>query len=273
MARILRGGLALAVLGLASCGGGDGDPVDAAVPDARYSRVDSFDDCHVGLHFADCGDGPGAPVLGCEADDGDCRWFTTGAVPLEVEHVSDCPPDDICCHQDWPFAGADGIGAYALFDVLDDAPWDRARAMDLTVTIDPALTAPVTPDLMCEGTVVASAGAGPCETVEGVLAYALDTPAVGVFGPSDFYGWYPVIELDEPTPGQLRARVCAHQFTDVLTNQCDANTAICATSGTITLDQWPLPSTAGAVLRLDATFASGARLTGDVAITTVRTGP
>ncbi len=258
--KVSRGALALATLGLAACG-------------ARHSRVDSFDDCHVGLSFADCG-GDNDPVLGCEADDGLCWWFTTGAVPEQVEHVSDCPADDICCHQNWPFAGDEALGAYELFSALDEAPWDRARAMDLAVAIDPALTAPATPDLTCEGAVVTG---GPCDGVAYVMAYALDTPAIRISGPGGavglLAGWDAVVELDEPAPGQLRARVCVQPYTDVRFNQCEGNTATCATAGTITLDQWPLPSAAGAVLRLDATFAGGARITGDLAITSVRRLP
>ncbi len=54
----------------AACGDGGTAPV-AAPPDAtpRHTVVDSFDDCHLGLSFAECGVAAGEPVFACETVD------------------------------------------------------------------------------------------------------------------------------------------------------------------------------------------------------------
>ncbi len=79
--------LAVAVAGLlASC-----------APDDRIL----LEDCDVGLYWADCG-GNGEPLLACERDTGDCRWFS-GGVTARGHAVSDCPTTDPCCHDFWPF--------------------------------------------------------------------------------------------------------------------------------------------------------------------------
>jgi hypothetical protein len=58
-------------------------------------------ECEFGLYWADCG-GNGEPLLGCDRSTGDCRWFANG-LAAQNHAVSDCPADDVCCHDAWPF--------------------------------------------------------------------------------------------------------------------------------------------------------------------------
>lgn len=58
-------------------------------------------DCDYGLYWADCG-GNGDPVLGCDRETGECRWFS-GDVTARGYAISTCPPTDPCCHSNWPF--------------------------------------------------------------------------------------------------------------------------------------------------------------------------
>ncbi len=235
-----------------------------------HTVVDSFANCHVGMYFADCG-GEGAPVLGCDAErDESCWWFTTGAVPREITLVSDCPPEDVCCHDDWPFAEPTGLGAYRLLFALDRAPWDRTREMNVDVVVDAALVAPATPTLTCEGALPDVNGVGPCGDLEGVIQVELDTPALRFVAPGNYYGWVPTVELDAADGAAPRARVCLHDYTDSWGNDCPDAVATCATGGTVTIDAWPLPAGPGAIVSLDVAFAGGARLLADAEVTYVR---
>ena len=84
-----RTGLALTACTLALGG---------CAPDGRMP----LSDCDHGLYWADCG-GSGDPVLGCDRETGDCRWFS-GGVTARGHAASDCRSDDPCCHGNWPFS-------------------------------------------------------------------------------------------------------------------------------------------------------------------------
>jgi hypothetical protein len=244
---------------LAGCGGDAG-------PD--HTVVDSFDDCHRGLHFAECGDEPGEPVFGCDSEYG-CWWFTRGAVPAEVSTVSSCPPDDICCHGDWPFDPPEGdSGAYELFYGLGTLPWDREREMHLEVVVDPALPTPAASTLACTGEVLTAPGVGPCGNVDGAVVYELDTPAIAVFAPGDYYGWSLLVEIDEAPGGDLRARACVDRYTDVIPTECPDAAVSCASEGTVTLPAWPLPPGTTMPFRVDVALPDGSTLVADGVITT-----
>lgn len=245
---------------------------DAPFP--PYQVVDGFDDCRVGLTFAECGtDSTADPLLGCEAASERCWWFDGGAVPRSVTMVSACPSDDICCVNDWPFGpGGDAFGAYQLLFAVGTEPWDRQREMSLSVAVDPTLSSPASPTLTCTGALLGEPGVGPCDAVTGVVEYDLDTPAIAFGGAGNYYGWYPVIEIDHGASGELHARACIHRYTDAGQNVCPDAAATCAVSGSVTIDRWPLPAT-GAVIHLDATFADGSTLLGDGAVQYVEARP
>lgn len=62
-------------------------------------------ECDPGLFDADCG-GDTPPVVACERDTGECRWFRTSTVAAN-HAVSRCGAEDICCEHPfgpWPLA-------------------------------------------------------------------------------------------------------------------------------------------------------------------------
>lgn len=69
----------------------------ACAPDERMP----LSECDHGLYWGDCG-GTGDPVLGCDRETGDCRWFAGGLTP-RGHAASDCPSENPCCHDNWPF--------------------------------------------------------------------------------------------------------------------------------------------------------------------------
>ena len=71
-----------------------------AVSGCADDRV-PLEDCDYGLYWAECG-GNGEPVLGCDRDTGNCRWFA-GGLTARGHAVSTCPPTNPCCHSGWPF--------------------------------------------------------------------------------------------------------------------------------------------------------------------------
>lgn len=83
--------LALVVVALAGCAPPDERPL---LETCRYAR-----------YWADCGGNePDAdPLLGCDRTSGECRWFL-GGVTARGHEVSDCPPENMCCHGQSPFA-------------------------------------------------------------------------------------------------------------------------------------------------------------------------
>ncbi|MCC6524460.1 MAG: hypothetical protein IT373_17525 [Polyangiaceae bacterium] len=87
--RLLRTTVCLALLLLAGC---------VATPDDTRPPLS---ECEHGLYWAECG-GTGEPVLGCDRETGDCRWFS-GGVTARGHAVSDCPTTEACCHDQWPF--------------------------------------------------------------------------------------------------------------------------------------------------------------------------
>lgn len=89
MTRLLYCGCATAMVVWAGC---MSEPVDTRSP---------LTECAHGLYWADCG-GTDAPVLGCDRETGDCRWFGGGETARGYA-VSDCPTTDPCCHDRWPF--------------------------------------------------------------------------------------------------------------------------------------------------------------------------
>jgi hypothetical protein len=110
------------------------------------------EDCEqLGLFFGAC-DGPRDPVMACN-DQGRCFWYT-GGCPVGMQ-ASDCPPDDICCHETpdgrWPFAEWEPPSsgtATGTIEMINDvaaigaAPIDALAPNEIAVTIDPTVEAP-----------------------------------------------------------------------------------------------------------------------------------
>lgn len=114
----------------ASCVGGPVEPVDPRI---------ALSDCPHGLYWAECG-GAVEPVLGCEGELGDCRWFQGGASARGYT-MSDCPATDPCCHGDWPFFDFAPTGATLArmrrqLTLLRLAPLDRHGPSDVSVVAD-----------------------------------------------------------------------------------------------------------------------------------------
>lgn len=129
-------GLRIAILSLsgaalaASCAGGPVEPVDPRI---------ALTDCPHGLYWAECGVA-GEPVLGCDSELGDCRWFQ-GGVTARGYIVSDCGPTDPCCHDDWPFSDFAPTGATLArmrrqLTLLHLEPLERDGSSDVSVVAD-----------------------------------------------------------------------------------------------------------------------------------------
>lgn len=83
-------------------------PVDDRMP---------LEDCERGRYWADCG-GDAEPVIGCDQETGECRWFRGGETAFG--HVAaECSPGSTCCDAGWPFASWSPSG-----DVLERAAND-----------------------------------------------------------------------------------------------------------------------------------------------------
>lgn len=214
---------------LAAC---SGDAEDGGCPGGVAPPLSS---CVAGELFADCG-GTGAPRLACSTADARCSWFTSACV-AEDYRASSCPADDVCCEaNDWPFPGVDfHYELWARLYAFGRGPWDRTREMNVTVAEDPGLPE-VTRAFRCEG-VDAFGGASPCAAGATPQLFRLREGAIVAFelstGLVSFGGWSPFVEIDSAAG---RARVCISRYTDARPIGCPAGSAVCAGSGTITVD-------------------------------------
>ncbi len=107
-------------------------------------------DCDFGLYWADCG-GDGEPVVGCDRETGDCRWFAGGVTALG-HATSDCPPSDPCCHDGWPFSDYSPSGR-ALDRSVDQMSLLMLEPIDAggaSVTVLADLSGSTEPGLECE---------------------------------------------------------------------------------------------------------------------------
>lgn len=220
----------------------------------------AIEDCARGYFFAECG-GTGEPKLAC-ADRGDardeCYWFSGGCVARGFSPTT-CPADDVCCHdassgdRGWPYPESKFPGVYERLYAFGLGPWDRTRAMNVDVEIDPTLTAAGNAWTTCDE-VPSLSGASPCEAPEpGYSSGTLGATLVLLSQSSGLFGWNPLIEID---PMTQRARVCAYRYTDVSQLSCTVSDAVCADAGTVTLTR--LPSTdaeiAGVGVAVEVTF-------------------
>src|SRR5262245_49981161 len=124
----MKPGCSYGVLSLASlvaCGGGERP---------------GLEECFVGEFFADCGGTESEPVLACDHDGYDCRWFAGGRI-AEGYVASDCPSDGVCCHDSWPFADWWPIALSVRLYGLGVYPWSRARDLSVAVVVDPEIVA------------------------------------------------------------------------------------------------------------------------------------
>jgi hypothetical protein len=240
---------------LAACSDGPGE-VPISCPGDRPEVVD----CFSGRNFADCG-GTGAPLFGCS--DTDCRWFVAGCVAAGYV-ASSCPADDLCCHDNAPFAPGE-LGddwpyelAWALYG-NGIRPWNRTDDMVVTVSIDPALAVGST-ELSCAGGL--DVGDNPCDQ-EIASASAGDRLEIQL-GEVGLWGSLVIIEVDTAAGSGPVARACEFPYTDDVRFQCPRRDSVdCAVSGTLTLSS--LDGTRSIAGTVDLVFASDARLSGTFA--------
>jgi len=222
----------------------------------------ALDDCYKGYLFADCGGTADFARLACSADE--CLWFTGDCAPPEFT-ATDCPSDDVCCHDAWPFDPAQQDAAYwdlsAKFSAFDTLPWDSLREASLTVEQDPLLTATqTTVDCLGPDLVPSGAGYSPCGRTD--LVSAMAVPGTVVISadsqPAVLSGWKPWLEVVE-TETSVRARFCATRSSDVVGARCApaARATICATGGAVRVNAWPVEAAGSVVAAVTATFANG----------------
>lgn len=109
--------------------------IAGCAPDERAP----LEECEHGLYWADCG-GNGEPVVGCDRESGECRWFA-GGVAAQNHAVSDCPVSDVCCHDFWPFEDYRPSGdllevSRGSMSMLRDGVLSRAGVSDVSVVAD-----------------------------------------------------------------------------------------------------------------------------------------
>ena len=172
----------------------------------------------------------------CSTADARCTWFT-GTCVAEGYLASSCPADDVCCEEgSWPFP--DRQFRFELWHrlyAIGRSPWDRAREMNVSATVDPTLPAAAR-TFSCDGT-DPFGGASPCAAGATPQLYPLRQGPIVAFelgtGLVNLGGWSPFVEIDAAGG---RARVCASRYTDARPLGCPASTAVCASSGTITVN-------------------------------------
>lgn len=205
----------------------------------------TVEDCFSGDYFADCG-GQAESRYACRSD-GECKWFTGGVVADEFV-ASDCPANDLCCHDQWPYADDPaGFDLEAKKKIRREVfghgtlEWDRNRDMTLAVSVD---TAPISSSsITCAGGSIMDFDGTPCEPgtalsvkqyVESTLSFVVEASPLG------FYAWSLWLEVD---PERAVARACLYAYTDDLRRQCwSEGPVFCAVSGDISvtslLDPW-----------------------------------
>ena len=245
----MRIALALALIGAAACGGGD-DRLGEC-PGERPAIAD----CYVGEFFADCGGTGEAPVLGCN-EQGSCLWFTGGCAP-EGYVGSSCGSDNVCCHDMWPFDGERESGLGFQLIRFGTSGWDRTTAATIGLTVEPALTGTTT-TVTCSGTDPNPAGFTACDTAINsvrVLQRGATTIEAILVDPG-VAGWSLWTEIVDDGTGTTRARVCEAEYSDQ-PDLCFPHDAICATTGTVTINQLPVVDNRQLVVDVDVTFANG----------------
>ncbi len=227
------------VMYVAACGGGTPDSCPGARP--------SIADCFQGAFFAECG-GSGAAKFACT--DSDCKWFTGGCVAAEYT-ASDCPADDLCCVDNFPYGSPNAAASRAIYG-YGRGVWDRSFAMNIPVSIDATL-APSMPTVMCMGTYPAngtpcSQGSTPVKSMVATNTLQVRLEATGV------EGWNLGIEaIQDPISGSIKARVCELPYTDTFSPMCPAtDKTVCAVDGAVSITRWP--TTPGAPTDIGVTF-------------------
>lgn len=231
------------------CGGGATS--SAACNGARPA----LGDCFVGEFFAECG-GTGTPTFACTGSD--CRWFVDGCVAAGYD-ASSCAADNVCCLDNAPFAAGEGGAWEPAVYSHGRSPWDRTRAMNVAVSVDPTL-ASVTPTVMCTGT-YPNVGT-PC-TDPPIVGLAMDDTFVLSLTSTALFGWNLVVEaVQDPMNGVITARVCQLPYTDSWSSTCTVDQVLCANEGFVEISRWPTgesnPTGVGATI--DVYFGSNREL-------------
>jgi hypothetical protein len=200
-------------------------------------------------------------VFACDVR-GDCKWFT-GCV-LSGYQASDCPPTDVCCHEDWPFAETlaqdDQIAVY--FSRWGLAPWDSRREANMTVAVEAGLSADVSA-VRCMGDLASIAGT-PCGRVPDVeLARGEATLEAWMRGPRDLAGWDLLLEVI--SDGSARGRLCRLPYSDGAVRSCTtARQPRCAAVGELLVNT--VDPTAATAISFSASFSDGVTVDGELAL-------
>ncbi|MBP9202538.1 MAG: hypothetical protein KBG28_01050 [Kofleriaceae bacterium] len=227
----------------------------------------SIDDCYRGYYFAECAlDSPNAqvePRFACSPDRADCAWFT-GCVATGYV-ASDCPAEDLCCHDNRPFVEAPiPFGVDPFITPLGTLPWTRGQHHNLAVTLGPV---PVEVPLECVGPEPITNEPSQGQTVCGMslpFKMTVRDTVTFVVNLTNRLPWMPFIEVD---PVAMTARVCAYRSFDVYDNSCPPawhRDPICANSGTVRLSRMPTGDAdlSGLILEFQASFPGGTELHG-----------
>lgn len=249
----------LILLFISGCSGGG----DEGLNECAGDRPAAATECFKGYFFAECG-GTGSARLACSDSDG-CYWFASDCAPVGFV-ASDCPVDDICCHAGWPFADTQAFVDGTVRDLswkiaaLGRSTWDRSRSVVLPVGVDPTLTGSST--VNCTGG-PSDPGYTPCGATDLLVSVTAGDTLVIKSGesPHPRSGWEAWIEIVPDAAGMPRARMCKYFFTDVVGTSCQGFGASCASSGTITVNQWPFNG-ANLVVAVDVSFDNGLAITG-----------
>ena len=179
--------------------------------------------------------------------------------------MSPCPAEDLCCLAGWPLPDRGlPIELYYRLFAFGRLPWDRDRAMNVDVAVDP-MVPPGDDRYTCTGD-DPNGGRDPNNPCNGLFGQhrgrVWSTFMFGMGG-TGVQGWMPGIEVDFARPLGPKARVCQASYVDSGGLTCPIRPVdiACATAGTVTLSRIPMSDAEVADVygSLDVTFDNGFR--------------
>ena len=233
-------------------------------------------DCYRGFQFAECGLASGSaemtptidasPRLACSVTADACAWFHGEVATSFV--ASDCPADNVCCHEgapgNWgPYVDAPVMGSLLtryLYS-LGSKPWARGLYHVAPVTLGPV---PVEVPLDCgDPALLPGPPGGECGKLLPFRLTVRDTIAF-IVGVTNRPSWSPYIEID---PSTMTASICAYTYDHTPEVWCpwlESRPPLCATSGSVQLTRLPSSEAdvAGLMLEFEATFPGGSVIRG-----------
>ncbi len=196
--------------------------------------------CLLGEAFVECeGEGEGEPRLLCTAAT-ECVWVSNGCPFGEFQH----PAPGCSQENDATMEEARMFGFTSDWGLR---PWDRARAMNLAVLVDPALPARG-PAVTCSACGDMCLTGNPCDREVDMRRRFPGTLVLDLWPVGPLHAWwYILMEIDAP---RGKARVLRLSRSDVIA--CGEQDPVVASQGTVTLSQAP---TAENVMELHGRFS------------------